>query len=116
MSPSPSAGFMCEKRQSLLQQQSFDASLALALIHHLIIGCGANMEGAVRFLANFSQIGVIEFVEKDDPRFQQMLMHREDVFTCYDITNFKNALSRAYEINGQSQISKHRHLFSYRRR
>jgi SAM-dependent methyltransferase len=116
MSPSPSTGFMCEERESLLHRQSFDASLALALIHHLIIGCGANMEGAVRFLTSFSRIGVIEFVEKDDPRVQQMLMHREDVFTGYDIANFTRALSRVCEISGQNQISKHRHLFSYRRR
>lgn len=116
MSPSPNTGFMCQERESLLERHSFDASLALALIHHLIIGCGADMKGAVGFLTRFSRIGVIEFIEKNDPRVQQMLTHREDVFTSYDLESFKNALNSVCEITGQHQISENRHLFSFRQR
>lgn len=114
MSPSPDQGFMCEERISLFQRHKFDVSLALALIHHLIIGSGASMDGTIKFLTSFSKKGVIEFVEKSDPRVQQMLNYREDVFEGYNIKNFICTLSQRCEITKQEQISKHRHLFSFK--
>lgn len=114
MSPSPEQGFMCKERFSLFQRHDFDASFALALIHHLIIGSGANMDGAVKFLTSFSKRGIIEFVEKSDPRVQQMLNYREDVFDGYNIENFLYSLSQRCEITKQEQISNHRYLFSFK--
>jgi len=61
-----------------------DAILALAFVHHLVIGCNIPLAEVVKWLVGLAPRGVIEFVPKSDPMVQQLFAFREDIFSDYD--------------------------------
>ena len=60
--------------------------------------------------------GVVEFVEKSDPRIQRMLTLREDIFDDYDRAAFEAALSAGARIVEAETVSETgRRLYWYDR-
>ena len=94
--PSPDQGWAQRERTGLVGRGNADALIALAFIHHLVIGRNIPLDDAVDWLTGFARRGLIEFVQKDDPTVQDMLALREDIFDRYDESAFLHALeSRA---------------------
>jgi len=98
--PSPSQGWRQKERAGLTERSNADALLALAFLHHLVIGRNIPLGEAVKWLVDFAPTGVVEFVPKSDPMVQGMLAHRADIFGDYDIATFRHVLS------GQGRIVK----------
>ncbi len=99
MNPSPALGWDCKERKTLYSRlQGCDGFLALALIHHLCIGCNLPIESFLDCLRNTASRGIIEWVDKSDPMVQFMLRNRKDVFINYNWVNFKNQLENLFEI------------------
>jgi len=94
--PSPDQGWAQRERMGLTGRSNADALIALAFIHHLVIGRNIPLDDAVDWLTSFAKRGLIEFVQKDDPTVRDMLALREDIFDEYDERAFLHALeSRA---------------------
>lgn len=115
--PSPSLGWRGEERQSLVQRSQPDLVICLALIHHLVISRNLLLVDVVDWLASLKSAIIIEFVSKDDAQVQQLLRHREDVFTDYSLDVFRSAISRAFDVDREITLpSGSRRLFFLRPR
>jgi hypothetical protein len=75
------------------------------LIHHLSIGRNIPLPEIVAWLCGMAPCGVIEFVPKEDPMIQQMLMLREDIFDDYSFERFKSLLSQKARIIREQAVS-----------
>ncbi len=114
--PSPSQGWNESERKGLKNRAKANAILALAFEHHLAVGRNIPLDSVVSWLVNLAPKGIIEFVPKSDPRIQQMLTLREDIFTEYDQKTFTTLLERnARIVRAESVSATGRHLFWYDR-
>ncbi|MEA3479138.1 MAG: class I SAM-dependent methyltransferase [Bacteroidota bacterium] len=96
--PSPSLGWHNNERESLLERGPADAVLALALIHHLVIGNNLPMRKVAQFLRDTGQWLIIEFIPKEDSQVQKMLSLRVDIFQDYRQENFERAFKEHFRI------------------
>ena len=116
--PSPERGWAQRERAGLWQrcQESCDAVLALALVHHLAIAGNVPLAQAVEWIVSLAPTGVIEFVPRADPMVARLLALREDIFADYDEATFMAALSARATIVAQTTIpGTARKLFQFAR-
>ena len=114
--PSPSQGWKQMERAGIAERANADALLALAFLHHLVIGKNIPLPDAVDWLIGFAPRGVIEFVPKSDPMVQRMLSQRKDIFEHYDTDTFRQVLAARARISQEQQVSPNgRSLFMYER-
>ena len=93
MNPSPSQGWGQSEWLGFKDRFTVEGLLALAFVHHIVIGRNVPIERAVEWIVSFAPSGVIEFVPKSDPMVQRMLANRVDIFLTYDIATFRRELS-----------------------
>lgn len=103
--PSPAIGFNNQERPSLLSRLKTDLSLALALIHHLVIGKNISLEMTAALFKQISKILIIEFVPKTDEKVQLMLANKKDIYTSYTQDNFEKAFAGCFSIEEKEAIS-----------
>ncbi len=116
MNPSPDQGWAQRERRGFRDRASADGLLALAVLHHLVIGRNVAMAQAVEWLLALAPSGVIEFVPKQDPMVQRMLAHREDIFPNYHIDAIRHELARRGRIVSEQTVSSSgRTLFEFQR-
>jgi hypothetical protein len=89
--PSPALGWAGSERMSLAERGPVGAVFALALVHHLAISNNVPLGMVAEFLASLSRWLLIEFVPKDDPQVQRLLVSREDIFPQYSADGFESA-------------------------
>ncbi len=92
--PSPAHGWGGVERKSLMARANADMTVALALIHHLVIGRNVPLNYFTKWLVQLAPEGILEFVPKNDPMVQILLMNREDIFPDYTLENFKHVLNK----------------------
>ena len=115
--PSSNLGWNDSERKSLNIRGKFEAAIALALIHHLVIAKNIPLEQAVKWLVSFSPIGLIEFVPKEDPTSQIMLSLKGDIFPDYNEKKFEEILSTYKKIKKISKIkNSDRKIYEYESR
>lgn len=102
--PTPATGWNNAEQSSFLNRSKFDLALALALVHHLAIGRNIPMPMIAELLSNSCKTLVIEFVPKDDPKVQEMLSARTDIFMNYNKENFEQAFGQYFSILKQEVI------------
>ena len=102
--PSPSTGLNNAERPSFHKRIRTDVVLALALIHHLVIGRNISLGVLAAWLSDISKILVIEFIPREDEKVQQMLASRKDVFGDYTAANFEVIFSKYFSIKQQQPI------------
>jgi hypothetical protein len=102
--PTPATGWNNAEQISFLNRNKFDLGLALALVHHLAIGKNVPMLMIAELLSNCCKTLVIEFVPKDDPKVQEMLSTRKDIFTNYSKEGFELAFSEYFSFIKQETI------------
>lgn len=113
--PSADIGWNQTERKGLVTRANADGVLALALIHHLVIGCNLPLKEVVDWLLNMAPTGVIEFVPRQDPMVQQLLDLRSDIFSDYTEEHFRELVSRRKSISSEHKFdSNGRLLVSYR--
>lgn len=96
--PSPSTGFGNAERPGFFNRIRTDAVLALALIHHLVIGRNIGLPVLADWLSTLSKTLIIEFVPRDDEKVKQMLASRKDVFGDYTREAFEHVFDRYFSI------------------
>ena len=95
--PSPAQGWGLQERQSLQARSQPGLVLCLALIHHLVIGCGVLLEDVIGWLASLGAPVVLEWVGRTDPIIVSMLRQRRDVFVDYTHERLQAALNRHFQ-------------------
>lgn len=112
--PSPSLGWRQAERGGLNQRIKPDGIMALAVVHHLVIGRNLPFEDVIRWFVETAPHGIIEFVPKSDPMVMQMLNNREDVFHDYDEAHFYQYLRTYAEVTAEHRFGENgRILISY---
>ncbi len=114
--PSPSQGWNGVERSALLKRLSCDGVLALALVHHLVIGRNLPLDAVVAMIVERARCGLIEFVPKSDPMVQTLLSMRKDIFPDYTLEHFTKCLvKRARIVNSEAITESGRTLFEFER-
>lgn len=103
--PSPGIGILNNELSSFTSRANFDVILALALVHHLAIGNNIPFELMAKQFAQLSSQLIIEFVPKEDPQAQKLLITKKDVFIDYNIENFISSFNLFYFIKEQQQLN-----------
>jgi ribosomal protein L11 methylase PrmA len=96
--PTPAIGWLNEERKSFIGRLDANLVLALALIHHLVIAKNISMEQVVNMFKQITDLLLIEFVPKEDPKVAAMLSNRADIFDEYNQHNFETCFSKAFNI------------------
>lgn len=96
--PTPAIGWANTERSAFFERVQPEVTLALALIHHLAIAHNIALPKIVDLLHSLSEYVIIEFVEKGDPKVQQLLLTRQDIFAEYSVEQFKNRVVEKFEI------------------
>ncbi len=88
--PTPALGWANAERQPLTARIGADAVLALALVHHLALTANVPLPFISRMFAEITRRWlIIEFVPKKDPRAQQLLAGKGDIFPHYTQADFE---------------------------
>lgn len=112
--PSSSIGWNEQERPGFKIRNKVDAVLALAFKHHLVIGKNIIMSECIDWITSIANVGLIEFVPKNDPTVLEMLRYREDIFNEYSEDVFVNCLEkRARIINVTKVNSSGRKIFEF---
>jgi ribosomal protein L11 methylase PrmA len=112
--PTPSLGWRQIERSSFIDRSNFDSIIALAVIHHLVIGKNLPLNEVIDVFMQISKNGIIEFVPKEDETVKYMLALREDIFFDYNIENFEKILAtKAIIVNQHKLLNSNRVIFEY---
>ncbi|MDQ4087322.1 MAG: class I SAM-dependent methyltransferase [Pseudomonadota bacterium] len=103
--PSPAQGWGQAERKGLKERADADALVALAFIHHIVIGRNIPLEMAVDWIVAMAPHGVIEFPPKTDPMVRQLLAQREDIFPDYHEQAFRAAVSKRARIVAEEHLA-----------
>lgn len=114
MNPSPNQGWRQSERLGLTERANADVVMALAFIHHLVIGRNAPLDEVISWLMSIAPKGIIEFIPKTDPMIVRMLATREDIFADYAIeTMIRSIESKARIVKREVVSASGRELFFY---
>jgi hypothetical protein len=102
--PSPAIGFNNRERGAFHERITTELVLALALIHHLVIGRNIPVPALASYFHRIAPQLIIEFVPKQDEKVKQMLRSRPDIFVDYDQQHFETAFSIYFTIADQTKI------------
>lgn len=103
--PSPALGWAHSEREALVDRGPADLIMALALVHHLAIGNNVPFSYLSEFFARIARWLLIEFVPKRDPRVQQLLAFRDDIFDGYTREYFESTFSEHFKIEDRETLS-----------
>jgi hypothetical protein len=103
--PSPGIGWANAERDALDRRGVADVGMALALIHHLVIGNNVPFALLASYFSSLCRSLIIEFVPKDDPKVQGLLASREDVFGDFNEKSFEEAFEEHFAIGRRTEIS-----------
>lgn len=96
--PSVGLGWRGTERKALADRGRPDLLLALALIHHLVIGHGVPLREVLASFAGLGTALVIEFVTKQDPMVQKLLRGRRDNYADYELDVFERQLHELFQV------------------
>jgi hypothetical protein len=102
--PSPRIGWENRERMSLVDRGPADLVLALALVHHLAIGNNVPLPRLAAYVAELGRAVVIEFVPKSDPKVQELLAARDDIFPDYTVEGFERAFGEGFDVLGREPL------------
>jgi SAM-dependent methyltransferase len=103
--PSPGIGYMNSERPSFLDRVQPDCVLALAVIHHLLVGANLPM-AAIRdlFAALTRKHLVLEFVPTDDVMFRKLIEFRVNLFDHVTLDRCLAVFSEKFTLVRQEPI------------
>jgi len=115
--PSPGMGWRNQERRELSERGKPDFILALAVIHHMVIGANIPLDECLVWFAGFGGELLIEFVDRSDPMVVQLLRNRDDIFSDYTREHFEKALEIHFDLlNTQTLKNGQRTLYHAKRK
>ena len=113
---SPNLGWRGAERKDLRARGAPDLTLALALIHHIVIGANIPLREFVDWLAGLGSDLVLEFVTKDDEMTRTLLRNKEDKYTDYDAAVLESALAESFDVVQKETLAGETRVLYYARR
>ncbi|MEM6686666.1 MAG: class I SAM-dependent methyltransferase [Bacteroidota bacterium] len=110
LNPSAAIGFQNAERFSFIHRiKEFqpDATLALALIHHISLTGNVPFENSAAFFASFSENLIIEFPKRTDSYVQRLLNAKaefKDQFDHYNVDYFEEVYSQYFRLIVRREI------------
>ena len=95
--PSPGSGWENTERESFLSRAKVDATLALALIHHLAIGNNLSLPRVAAALRDRCRDLIVEFVPESDPLARRLIAARRGATHAYSTRHFEDAFEHRFE-------------------
>ncbi|MGH9379749.1 MAG: class I SAM-dependent methyltransferase [Thermoanaerobaculia bacterium] len=114
--PSPNQGWRGLERRDLVSRGAPDLMLALALIHHLVLGANIRLTDLLDWLAGLAPHLVIEFVRREDPMVERLLRNKEDLYTDYDLGLFEAELGRRFRVLRRQELPSGRRVLYFAQR
>jgi hypothetical protein len=102
--PTERGGWNGGEVQPFAERAAADIVLALALVHHLALGCNVPLDWIADFFAGLGPTLIVEFVPKEDPQAQKLIGMREDIFADYTLEGFRRAFGTQYRIVGEETL------------
>lgn len=103
--PSPGIGYMNQERPAFLDRAKPDCILALAVIHHLLVGANLSMESIRDLFASITQkYLVLEFVPTDDVMFKRLIEFRVNLFEHITLDFCKTVFGARFNILREEAI------------
>jgi len=102
--PSPSQGWASTERSSLTDRGKPDITLALALVHHLVLSANVPLPALLQWLADSTRELVIEFISKDDAMVRRLLLNKDDTYADYHRAAFEQYLQQWFQIKAQTEL------------
>ena len=96
--PSPARGWRGAERKSLEQRGLPDLVIALALVHHLVIGANIRLSEFIDWLVDLNAAVLVEFVTREDELVRELLRNREDQFSDYDLDRFEALVQTRFSV------------------
>jgi hypothetical protein len=104
--PSPGLGWRGRERRPLLDRGHPDLVLALALVHHVVIGGNVPLSEVVDWLAEMGAALVVEFPTREDPMVQALLSRKPRTpHADYDRVHFERCLAAAYDVRRSEELA-----------
>lgn len=97
--PSPAIGWENVERKSFLARGPADLVLALALMHHLVIGNNVSFAQLAHFFKTVARHLLIEFIPKTDAQVKRLLAFRRDIFNEYSEDKFVLAFRKHFSVS-----------------
>ncbi len=111
VNPSPALGWRRKERAALEERMKPDVILALALIHHLVIGRNVPLPEVIDYFAGFRCKVVMEWVSRDDPMVKALLLQKNEPFDDYDFDRFQSEIRQRFEVVESEELSTTRSLY-----
>ncbi len=111
--PSPAIGVNSEERDSFIQRCKADLVIALALIHHLVIGKNIPFEKAAEFFCKIGDNLIIEFAPEEDEKVQLMLKSKKDIYIKYNEQEFLKAFDKYFSVIDKKPITSTNRVLFY---
>jgi SAM-dependent methyltransferase len=103
--PSGGTGWRNRERASFADRVQPDVTLALALVHHLVIGANVPLSEVVDWLGSFGGRLVVEFVHVDDPMVERLLASKPaGLFDDYQRDAFERLLGERFLVHRQQTL------------
>jgi len=102
---SPNQGWDGHERQALQARGKPDLTLCLALIHHMVISSNIPVKSFIGWLAGLGSSLIIEFVSKEDPLVQQVLLNKDDTYDDYNRPFFEDCLAKFFRVENSLALS-----------
>jgi SAM-dependent methyltransferase len=103
--PSPALGWRNLERKRIVERGRPDLVLALALIHHVVIGSNIPMSEFLQWLSELGGSLVIEFVTREDPMVAALLRNKEDHYADYHQDVFERELGMRFAVLQRHTLS-----------
>ena len=103
--------------QKKIQLKNIDVCLSLALIHHLRVSENIPIYKIISYILSVADEGLIEFVNKNDEKFVEILGFKKDTYEDYTLDNVINLLKKnSYDVKKIYEIKKDkRFLIHYKK-
>jgi ribosomal protein L11 methylase PrmA len=103
--PSGGLGWRNRERAPFVERVRPDATLALALVHHLTIAANVPLPEVVAWLADFGGRQVVEFPHHDDVQVKRLLANKPaGLFDDYRRETFERLLAERFRVLRQETL------------
>lgn len=103
--PTPATGFNNAERASFTDRMPADLVVALALLHHLVLGRNLPLSRIAAYLATLAQTWLIlEYIPLSDPKAQELIRNRKNFSTSYGMPLMEEEFGRYFRIERQIPI------------
>ena len=111
--PTPASGFRLMERESFPARAASQLVLALALVHHLVIGKSVPLQAVAAFFAELTKNWlIVEFVPTEDEKTQLLLLTKTHFHQPYDRKAFEHAFDPYFIILRSDPVpGSHRTLY-----